>query len=64
MHGERAALFSTDPPYCVDYTGNDRPEGSGKDWTHVYREIDIKDLGAFLDGVLKAVVCSETLALK
>ena len=23
---------------------------SGKDWTHVYREIDIADLGEFLDG--------------
>jgi DNA modification methylase len=58
MAGERARLFSTDPPYCVNYTGNDRPihEGkpSGKDWSHVYREIDIKDLGAFMDGVFVA----------
>jgi DNA modification methylase len=58
MAGERARLFSTDPPYCVNYTGNDRPihdgKASGKDWSHVYREIDIKDLGAFLDGVFVA----------
>jgi DNA modification methylase len=58
LGGEKAKLFSTDPPYCVDYTGKDRPvhEGrpSGKDWSHVYREIDIKDLGGFLDGVLDA----------
>jgi hypothetical protein len=53
MAGERAALLSTDPPYCVNYTGNDRPihdgKSSGKDWTAVYREIDIADLGEFLD---------------
>jgi len=29
---------------------------SGKDWSHVYREVDIKDLGQFLDGVLSAVL--------
>lgn len=55
LNGERAALLSTDPPYCVNYTGNDRPihdgKPSGKDWSHVYREIDIDDLGAFLDKV-------------
>jgi DNA modification methylase len=60
MNGERAALLSTDPPYCVNYTGNDRPihdgKPSGKDWTHVYREVDIADLGVFLDGVFKAVL--------
>jgi len=58
MAGERAALFSTDPPYCVNYTGNDRPihdgKPSGKDWSHVYREIDIADLGQFLDGAFGA----------
>jgi DNA modification methylase len=58
--GAKAALLSTDPPYCVNYTGNDRPlhEGkpSGKDWSHVYREVDIEDLGAFLDAVLRATL--------
>jgi DNA modification methylase len=59
LDGARAALFSTDPPYCVDYTGNDRPTSedgkpSGKDWSNVYREVDIKDLGEFLDRVLAA----------
>ena len=47
--GEKARLLSTDPPYCVDYTGNNRPvhdgKKSGKDWSHVYREVDIADLG-------------------
>ena len=60
MDGEIAALLSTDPPYCVDYTGMDRPihdgKPSGKDWSHVYREVDIKDLGQFLDGVFTAVL--------
>ncbi len=60
LDGETAALLSTDPPYCVDYTGNDRPvhdgKPSGKDWSHVYREVDIKDLGAFLDQILGAVL--------
>ncbi|HEV8455440.1 MAG TPA: ParB N-terminal domain-containing protein [Gemmatimonadales bacterium] len=55
MGGEKAALLSTDPPYCVDYTGDNRPihdgKRSGKDWSHVYREVDIKDLATFLDSV-------------
>jgi DNA modification methylase len=58
LGGEKAALLSTDPPYCVDYTGNDRPihdgKPSGKDWSHVYHEVDIQDLGVFLDGVFAA----------
>jgi DNA modification methylase len=60
MADEKAALLSTDPPYCVDYTGDNRPihdgKRSGKDWSHVYREIDIKDLGTFLDSVFRAVL--------
>jgi DNA modification methylase len=60
MAGEKAALLATDPPYCVNYTGMDRPihdgRPSGKDWSHVYREIDIEDLGVFLNGVFTAVL--------
>jgi len=56
MAGETAALLSTDPPYCVDYTGADRPQGSGKDWSSKYREVEIKDLGEFLRAVLAAVL--------
>ncbi len=60
LDGEKAALLSTDPPYCVDYTGMDRPihdgKPSGKDWSHVYREVDIKDLGEFLDAVFQATL--------
>jgi len=58
MSTKKAALLSTDPPYCVNYTGMDRPihdgKPSGKDWSHVYREVDIQDLGEFLDAVFKA----------
>lgn len=48
MDGRKADLFATDPPYCVDYTGKDRPNGGGRDWTDVYREIDIPDAEVFM----------------
>lgn len=47
MDGKKASLFATDPPYMVDYTGKDRPTG-GKDWSNVYREIDIPDAKDFV----------------
>ena len=47
MDGKKANLFATDQPYCVDYTGADRPNG-GKDWSNVYREIDIPDAIDFM----------------
>jgi DNA modification methylase len=47
MDGQKASLFATDPPYCVDYTGADRPTG-GKDWSDVYHEIDIPDAKEFI----------------
>lgn len=50
MAGEQAALCATDPPYLVDYTGSRPMKGnkdSGKDWSHVYHEIDIKDADGF-----------------
>ena len=56
MAGDQAALMATDPPYCVDYTGADRPQNSGKDWSEKYREVEIKDLGEFLRGVFSAVM--------
>jgi DNA modification methylase len=39
MAGRRAVLFATDPPYLVDYTGDDHP-GGGKDWTDHYFDRD------------------------
>jgi len=57
MAGARAALVATDPPYVVDYTGTRRPEaGGGKDWSALYREIDIKDAGVFFRDVFTNVV--------
>ena len=47
MDGHKAALWATDPPYCVDYTGANRPNG-GRDWSNVYHEIDIPDAVDFM----------------
>ena len=47
MAGQKASLFATDPPYCVDYTGANRPNG-GRDWSNVYHEIDIPDAVDFM----------------
>jgi DNA modification methylase len=55
MNGEKAALVATDPPYLVDYTG-ERPNGTGKDWTDNYREIDIPDADVFFRGVFENIV--------
>lgn len=55
MEGERAALVATDPPYLVDSTG-ERPNGTGKDWTENYREIDIDDAEEFFRGVFENLV--------
>lgn len=56
MGDDIAAVMATDPPYCIDYTGNQRPNDAGKDWSDRYREVDIKDLGEFLRGVFAAVL--------
>jgi DNA modification methylase len=75
LGAERPALFATDPPYLVDYTGAERPvrplrdpEGehkrAGKDWTAVYNEVEVKDAGAFFRDVFAAAVevCVENAA--
>jgi DNA modification methylase len=46
MDGKKAQLLATDPPYMVDYTGADRPNG-GKDWSNLYHEVDIPDAENF-----------------
>lgn len=60
LAGDRPVLMATDPPYCVDYTGTNRPsrdgKAGGKDWTDLYREIDIADLSTFLDSFFAAVL--------
>lgn len=50
FNGEKGKLFSTDPPYLVDYTGKDRP-GGGKDWSDKYHEIEIKDIEGFFRSI-------------
>jgi len=52
MADHKASLFATDPPYCVDYTGADRPTG-GKDWSGVYHEVDIPDAKEFIKSFYK-----------
>ena len=54
LAGRRPVLVSTDPPYVVDYTGV-RPDKTGKDWSNLYREIDIKDAGGFFRDVFEQV---------
>jgi DNA modification methylase len=63
---QRAALLATDPPYLVDYTGDDRPKaGSGKDWSEHYHEIDIKDGEGFYRSLFESVlpVCRPNVAV-
>ncbi|MDH5528253.1 MAG: site-specific DNA-methyltransferase [Nitrospirota bacterium] len=56
MDGQKAALFATDPPYLIDYTGADRPNDSGKDWTDKYREIDIEDGEQFFRDLFETAI--------
>ena len=50
--GMQAALFTTDPPYMVDYDGTARP-GGGKDWGNKYKESTIEDKQQFLTSVFQ-----------
>jgi len=51
MAGSKADLFATDPPYCVDYTGTNRP-GVRKNWSEQFREIEIDDPKKFMKDYL------------
>lgn len=52
MDGQRAALFATDPPYAVGYTGGSHPRSRGnrgaanrdKNWSHQYVEANSADV--------------------
>lgn len=60
MDGKKACLVATDPPYLVDYTG-DRPKvkdrkTTGKDWSDVYHEIDIKDADRFFRALFSNIL--------
>lgn len=53
MQGERAILFSTDPPYLVDYNGTNHPSAVGepdknKNWSADYQDWDDSSQGAEL----------------
>jgi len=49
MNGKKADLFATDPPYCVDYTGANRPsKKKSRDWSDTYHEVDIPDAKEFM----------------
>lgn len=51
VDGHRPALFATDPPYLVNYTGNDRPGDAGRDWSSLYHDVDIRDAAGFFRSV-------------
>ncbi|MFO1077986.1 MAG: DNA modification methylase [Planctomycetota bacterium] len=55
MAGAKAVLVATDPPYLVDYTG-ERPNGTGKDWSATYREVDIKNAEVFFRAVFTLIL--------
>jgi len=52
MNNERAALFATDPPYAIGYTGGSHPQSWGnkgaanrdKDWSGEYLEANSADI--------------------
>jgi DNA modification methylase len=58
MAGERATLFSTDPPYLVDYDGTNHPQAwnapagktksMNKDWSDTYKDWDAAEQGGAL----------------
>lgn len=55
LAGHKADLVATDPPYLVDYTGV-RIGDRGKDWSGVYREVEIDNAGQFFRDVFAAAV--------
>jgi DNA modification methylase len=64
MQGEKAALCNTDPPYIVEYTG-ERIGGSGKDWSTLYREVDIPNAKDFYAAIWPCILshCESNAAL-
>lgn len=65
MHGQRAVLFATDPPYLVDYDGNNHPhkwndpnaDKKNKDWSEDYHDWDDSTQGtALYEGFIKVAI--------
>lgn len=66
MGGERAILFATDPPYLVDYDGNNHPHKWGevdknKDWSKTYKDWDKATQGDGLYDGFVAVAIEEAI---
>lgn len=63
MHGERAALFATDPPYLVDYDGTNHPQDFGnKDWSDTYGQTwDDADANSQLYDQFVSVACAHAI---
>lgn len=56
MENQKASIFATDPPYCVNYTGKDRPNG-GKDWSGIgskFIDVEKTDIKILLRKVYRA----------
>jgi len=47
MAGKKAALFATDPPYGVGYTGVGRPK-KGRNWSDIFQDIDVEKSKKFM----------------
>lgn len=62
MNGQRAVLFATDPPYLVDYDGNNHPHkwnepDKNKDWSDEYQDWDDSAQGRDLyEGFIKTAL--------
>lgn len=63
MDGQRALLFATDPPYLVDYDGQNHPQKWGdsptknKNWSGTYREWDASTQGVeFYEHFVKVAI--------
>lgn len=62
MNGQRAVLFATDPPYLVDYDGNNHPHkwnepAKNKDWSDEYHDWDDSTQGKELyEGFIQVAI--------
>lgn len=69
MAGERAMLFATDPPYAVGYQGGSHPATAAnrakanrdKNWSAIYRDADINDIGLEFYETFIRIACAEAI---
>ncbi|GIK63855.1 MAG: adenine methyltransferase [Chloroflexota bacterium] len=71
MNGQRAVLFATDPPYLVDYDGNNHPhkwndpraDKKNKDWSDEYHDWDDSSQGkALYEGFIQVAIAEAITA--